>query len=862
MWISSRTLNAIAQPRPARIAYLVPESPSHLLLDALVNESLSRWGGRRTPIIPTDGKSVEPAYWSFLGLWDADIIYSYVPLSEELESRIVHVFAPSEVRVHETKECQDMHDLRPDYRGNFQFLLSLSVLPLFARWSQAAGDQLPTLVDKEAGVSPERDLADSFGFASSGAYFGSLLSLARRIILKPQSNSETASHPREEVSYAENGEQLFEMIAKRRDVLTLSRLADVFCPHLRGLTCTRKASWDDFLTIVIGDHVNDRLLFWNAQHRYSALGSMDDIPVLRLSSERFQNGVPDWLRDWVTVRNRRPLGNTPRTVLRSCSLSKEDLDGIAAHLNRGLVTMVSAEHHLNPCVFDGCDEYLPRNRSQLPIDIQPTWVHPREARRASIRFENNELSLPLVLPQPIDNITASGLTGGVWAVDLCIERAEDHCPFSNMRDVWKWPRRLRLEQAIQFANYASSHVSPILPPRIRPTECGDLTVWDCVSWSRPTLHLPRDYQAFALAVEQWIPGSPEQRKAIETSGPRRRFETTVSDKGRDLLGVFQFFQSLPEALAFLTDDFWRTVIEHLSPEEPANNKKNIQILAQMIRNTVQEDGQDAVDPDRLAKRALALAARSLASRDKPATFETFLTWAQQAISQDRRDDAKRRMTTSVTYLRDRGFLWQGYGWRCSFCQHRNWAPLDRLSPVLTCEICQKPESSPVSGGLHFRLNPFVQHAFSSTSAQGPVIWCLDELAGRAIQSFAFTPSLDLYRPRQESPETDIDLLAAVDGQIYVVEVKTSFAGVETRVFEQLKLVAQGLKPDVVMLAVMDRETNDKKIGETSKELGDTLAASNVRFELLTLDTPKASGLRSMRQPFGVPMDKQMKWSAW
>jgi hypothetical protein len=101
MWTTSKPLNAKICPRPARIAYLVPEEPSDVLLDVLIAESLSRWGGRRTPIIPTTGESIAPVYWDLLNFWDADIIYSYVALSEEVEKRLCCLFAPSEVRLHE-----------------------------------------------------------------------------------------------------------------------------------------------------------------------------------------------------------------------------------------------------------------------------------------------------------------------------------------------------------------------------------------------------------------------------------------------------------------------------------------------------------------------------------------------------------------------------------------------------------------------------------------------------------------------------------------------------------------------------------------------------------------------------------------
>jgi hypothetical protein len=162
---------------------------------------------------------------------------------------------------------------------------------------------------------------------------------------------------------------------------------------------------------------------------------------------------------------------------------------------------------------------------------------------------------------------------------------------------------------------------------------------------------------------------------------------------------------------------------------------------------------DHVSPnyERLAKRVLSLAARSSASQGeqlKSANFEKLLTWAKKGKRQDRGGEIEKRLTESVTYLRDRDFLWQGFGWKCSFCQHNNWVPLEQLSPIAKCEICRKPQSSPVSGSLHFRLNPFVHHAFASTSGQEPVIWCLDQLARRARWSFIIAQMIEEARASQ------------------------------------------------------------------------------------------------------------------
>lgn len=861
MWTTKRPLNAKVYPRPARIAYLVPRPPTHALLDVIVADSLSRWGGRRTPIIPTDGKIIEPDYWALLDIWDADIIYSYVELTEELETRIHCVFAPSEIRTHQSSmDNSDAHALTPEYGGNFSFLSSLTILPFFTRRSQTDGGPLPQIVDKEPWVITDRDLDDSFGFVSTSSFAPSLLPHARRLSLRTPGRPEIA--PRfigdAEISYADNQDELVDAISKRRGLLTLSRLSDMFCPYLRPLADGRE-SWEDSLTLVIGDEVDDRLLFWNAQHRYPALGGIDDLPVLRLSPSRFDKGPPDWIKSWLSIRNHRHLnGNqAPRTIVRSCSLSAQQLEAISAPLaeNRGII--VSSERHTDPGVFDVCRKWTREKRTGIQARFPSIWRRSGTNEKMHIRLIGNQLELPSTSPWHVRNFPHSTLATGIWAVDLRIERAENHSASDNTPHIWMFPRRLRMEQAIGASNYGASML--LLPPPFRPTERGDLTVWDSTTWTRPTLTLPSDFSAFADAIAQHAPGSPQfkGRKA-----PTARFGfISVSDKGRDLLGVLQLFESLPQALSFLTSSYWLNVIQKLSPEEPANNPRHIRKLADELRQLA-KDGKTP-DPEIVAKRALSLAARSFTSQGeqlRSADFDDLLKWATSSTGQDRGNEIKRRLIKSVTYLRDRGFLWQGHGWTCSLCQHKNWVPLERLSSVSHCEICRSPESSPVSGSLNFRLNAFVHHAFSSTSGQGPVIWCLAQLARRAAQSFAFAPTLDLYRPKSTSPETDLDVVAAVDGVSYIAEVKSSFAGIGAKVIDQMRRYAIDLRPDVAMLAVKaNRTDSDRGVIEMIEGLRREVLSYDVHVELLTLDKTKRS------EPEGelpLPAGEQMIWSAW
>ena len=77
-----RELNGWARPRPLRVAFLIEDGEhAHVALDGLFADCYSRWGGRFSLIAPCLNGQIVPSYWPWLEAFDADIIYSYVPLS-------------------------------------------------------------------------------------------------------------------------------------------------------------------------------------------------------------------------------------------------------------------------------------------------------------------------------------------------------------------------------------------------------------------------------------------------------------------------------------------------------------------------------------------------------------------------------------------------------------------------------------------------------------------------------------------------------------------------------------------------------------------------------------------------------------
>ena len=89
------------EKRPQRIAFLIDPkaSSSKQQVDAIIGYTQGKWGGRFSPIILTDGKTIENNWWKFLRDYDPDVIKSLAPLQNELIERIDNFLAPYSVEV-------------------------------------------------------------------------------------------------------------------------------------------------------------------------------------------------------------------------------------------------------------------------------------------------------------------------------------------------------------------------------------------------------------------------------------------------------------------------------------------------------------------------------------------------------------------------------------------------------------------------------------------------------------------------------------------------------------------------------------------------------------------------------------------
>lgn len=872
MWTTNKSRWAQISPRPLRVAYLIPLNPSHDLLDALFFESMSRWGGRRTPIVSTDGAKVSVNDWSFLDLWDADLFYSYVDLKDDLRDRIAHCFAPSEIVIHKYYGDGDRpRDFQPSSDILENALKAISVVPRLARMKEIDGSKVHELLDKERWCEIDRDLSDSFGFLSDSILDLSTSPYAKRLSYRKIEQAENIA-PRfrgdDQIQYISDVNELETKLSSNKNLLFSSHLSDMMCPYLNVMD-ERENNWEDHLTIVVGDSVEDRLLYWNSIHRYRSLSVFRSNQIFRFRHGRFEQGTPDWIANLCggVQNSRHSNGNgAPNVKVISCSIQDDELTRIADEIGKNKHIMVSHERLPVGGAFVNLQRENPRDQVAGAPWPWTAWTWLQGTRKnESIRITNNELDIPCVMPQHVEDFPRGPVTFGDWLIDLQIERIEDHSLYQNIIHCWQFPRRLSLQNGVKLQNYGKRG-QRLLPPSARPTERGFLSLWDNHGWKRPTAHLPLDIDAFYRALYYYHPNSAaEQIAKREGRNPCRLTEVSISDKGRDLLGVFKFFDNLNEALQFLTNPFVLKIISNLSPADIAKDPKRIRQLSRELEKRFSKDTIDTLDAqerERASLRILDLTARwvdkAIKSREK-ASREDF--WkALQEISENKgnQDD----LEECVKFLRDIGFLIQGYGWKCKRCQHSNWVGLTELTNRLECAICTYQEDAPIGGksDFHFKLNSFVRAAFSSTSAQGSVVWCLSELLAQAKHSFLLTPTLDIKDDVFFPKKTDLDVLVCIDGKVHCYEVKRSFAGINDAQIEDLIKVAKLIRPDVVGFAIEHPENGDVVLtADKIQRIRDELAYLDVKFSLLQGNAeqnadydgelPQASG-------------NKMKWTIW
>jgi hypothetical protein len=373
--------------------------------------------------------------------------------------------------------------------------------------------------------------------------------------------------------YVTDETNILDALAQRRPILTLANLSEVLTPYLE--TTDLHGGWPSGLSLIVGDSIDDRLLFWNGHQRYRVTW-VGPITTLRISTEKAAElGFLMRLKSIIKERGIYDFQGRNNTIeLRSCSVETPRLDEIAGALR-------SRDVFLNVQVVKDQDHATCVPKFASPDLVRYTYnlgLQELESREVT-EIRDERVYVPAAVPWHVREARPPAhLRLGNWMVDLQIDRLHDHCRFANQRHTWLLPRRLRIDRAFKLERQGGRSQEYDLGV-IRVLREGEIAVACNAEQRTVSITVPDDLDAFRAALcsdTEWLPFERIQKDAPH--GRRRYRFAELSDKGRYQLGVIERFGSLPETFDVLMNGYWRDELLRLGAV-PA--EKNVSLRDQL-----------------------------------------------------------------------------------------------------------------------------------------------------------------------------------------------------------------------------------------------------------------------------------------
>jgi hypothetical protein len=399
--------------------------------------------------VPAKPDGVDKQYSDWLWYYDPDIIYSFVALEEEAVAHIHERYSPTYLKIDGSITSQeggiDLRQLELPLKG----LGSLSlVTALLSRRNLLSGKISDLkIIDKYYDRNESQFIEENFGFVSTSyrmnlsrlypELFGSLSLISEESLANQYMGKDPAAQ------YVKSEIELLEEFAKANSIWSVAAASDFLAPYL-GLSYNE---WSEGVSLVVGDSIDDRLLFWN-QHHWRDEVWQGEIAGLRITPTKFEDeSFVSVLKKLLLRRAKRSSGHLTIT-LRSCSLSAEELSLLAEKLKAegfwpGVFVKTYADHGVCVPKFQA-HHHEPSYR----------YSHQYSGIRAyeSSEFSGNKAYVPVVLPWHMrEALPPQELRHGCWITALEVSRSNDNSRFSNVRESWVFPRRLHLEKAVKIS---------------------------------------------------------------------------------------------------------------------------------------------------------------------------------------------------------------------------------------------------------------------------------------------------------------------------------------------------------------------------------------------------------------------------
>lgn len=855
----SKNLQGYVRPRPIRIAFLLSDGKhADLSLDGIFADSYKRWGGRFSLIVPIRDGTISDAYWDWLEAYDPDIVYSYTSLSREFILALHERIYPAEIMVHRQREKLrlDVHGFKPDYR--FSPLDSLATIFHHSRFVRRQVGETAGIIDCWSTENPTRFLTDNFGTYHNSYGGGGWPNDARsaatlKTIINPEKYKDRQFGIPHDLDRFDSELAAFEEFAHNR-VSSLSMASIRFAPKLN----IHSDRWSSAFNLVIGNSFKDRIMFWNAR-AFIPDWLDNDLNCLRveykqLEDEAFLTILGEFLKRHNHVN--AGSGGTSQLMLRSASLSKEEMADIKAKINSTKPWCIVRTE-----IVCSLDELVPEKSE---------FKHAREGHRFGTGFnlgpntkrftwQAPALKPPSVPPHILEDAPPRQIfIQGYWAMDCELKSGETSIRLGD-RNRWHLPRRWRMARIPKFERTHDSFNQTFPSPR--SNRLGQLTFCTSVDTVIDSITLPNASEAIygALTADEFY--TQDNLKEGRAWPKPKVMYVEPSNEARYFDGVLDLLGGLGPAANYLLHPFLRKLFEDLGGAQEVAWEKvqpTFNALSKRARHDERFDLNNEADCKALA-HLVVKAARGLKSPIEMVSFSSLQKkwdeyriayWDRTGRSVPDSDDnynwegrERDSLKNCLIALRQKNVLFQGQHFVCEKCHHRNWVDLNEIKAEQYCSICQTSRAAPVTGDWFFRPNEFLIQCLRDRSVLS-LVWVLYVLSSRCHSSFYYTgPTKFFYTHKSfeaNQPDSEADLLVVADGQTILCEVKSSWSVLRDKDIMQLVSQAKRIRPDLVILAVMAK---NKKLNAVMIDAQKTLAKDGIEFDILTwhqddlLDSP-------------------------
>lgn len=844
------SLQAQSSVRPIRVAYLIERGKhEHLVLDAVFADAYSRWGGRFSLLVPCAEGRIDPRFWPWLEAFDPDIIYSYSNLEEAEVLKLHERIYPADYLMHKARAQGesarlDVAVFRPHF--NIALLSSLSTIFRLARHlPRTEGSAKLKILNSWWTENVSSFLLDNFGVysrsAAAGIFPADAASDAGLLTIVSDSNfSERKFAIPRDLDKIENEHAALREFAARR-VTSMATLSSLFARRLS----IEDWRWSGDFNIVVGDSFEDRLLFWNT--RLLIPSWLDgELCSFRVTFEQLRDAeFRSVLTQIVNTRNHVSRGgsNSPEVRIRSASHSDIELRDAVALLQSSKLWGLSAQ----PEVVLGSDV--------IPAEQALRDAREKDGAAASLlSTADNGFSwkpptarIPLVQPDHLlDAPHRQAFLQGQWATDLVFHGVGRDATRFGINRLWL-PRWWRLDRQFKLGFASRGFGADVTHTRCERK--GALTVFAGIDRVLESVTVPEIDGALTSSLcrdsnrLREYPGDPKWPKAKATWARR-------SNEAPHLEGVLGMTGGLDSARGMLLHPFLQRILGKLGGS-PNLSDSDMNLAMNSLRKRVRQ-GHPTIDLTQSNDMTYlaALLAKVGKTVSVPRVFiplvEIQKDWAlhreeywklrpsdetdrsPEELDQ-RRIDETQSLDDCLAQMRSRRMIFQGHAWTCHACLHRNWAPFDRLALQISCDVCHAESDLPVEILWKFRANDFLIESLRSHSVLS-LIWLLSALQNRARTSFFYAGPTAVGFEESENISAEIDLLAVVDGECILCEVKASWKTLRTSDIDKLIACSRRFRPNRAILAVME---DGSALTDKITEAKSAIESEGIAFEILT-----------------------------